>query len=61
MDGVWQDILAAVVALVAVAWLIRRRTRRRAPGCDSCASGEASPGGVSEEKIVPVSSLRSRR
>ncbi|MFM7230588.1 MAG: FeoB-associated Cys-rich membrane protein [bacterium] len=38
-----QDAVAALVALVAAAWLVRRALRRRAEGagCEGCPSAEA--------------------
>jgi hypothetical protein len=63
----WQDLAAGAVAVAAVAWLIRRRLRRRVrvtPYCGDCAAcaperpapadRAARPGG---RTVVPLSEL----
>lgn len=40
MSAGWQDVLVALAALGAAAWLLRRRLRKRREGavCDRCAA-----------------------
>jgi hypothetical protein len=40
MSATWQDLIAALAALIAGAWLFQRwRAKRRAKvGCDTCAA-----------------------
>ena len=40
MLGIWQDVLVAAAAVAAVAWLVRRRLKKK-QSCDDCALAEA--------------------
>lgn len=50
MLAYWQDVVAALAALAALVWYMRRRARARGPACEGCPAGAS--------RIVPVSSLR---
>jgi hypothetical protein len=65
MGTLWQDALVTVAAAAALGWLVANRIRRRkAGGCSSCPSAELhSPAARRDPapKIVPASSLRSKK
>lgn len=66
-----QDLLVAVLALGALAWLVRRRLRRRArltPFCDECpgcgparAGGPVAPPPAARSDLIPISRITGRR
>jgi len=66
-----QDVVAALLALAALAWLVRRRLRRRArptPLCDECpgcapARGAArtTPLPLRRDDLIPLSRITGRR
>jgi hypothetical protein len=70
MTGLWlQDLAAGLLALVALAWLVRRAVRRRAratpfcgecPGCATSADPHAGPAGPVREGFVPLSEFGGR-
>lgn len=64
----WQDAAVAAVAALALAWLVRRRLRRRrlpAPMCDDCPACAARtatrrPAPARGVRLVSVSELTRR-
>lgn len=50
MAGAWQDVVVAAAAASALAWLIRRRLKKKR-GCADCALAEAMTRGPA--KPVP--------
>jgi hypothetical protein len=65
----FQDLLVAVLALAAVAWLVRRRLRQRerpTPFCGDCPGCRPAhhlpvPPPVRRDDLIPVSRLTGRR
>lgn len=50
MSGLgWQDLVVALLAAGALAWLVRRRLKRKSVGCENCVrnleSGPLAGGG----------------
>lgn len=39
MSALWQDVLAGVTAVAALAYLVRRRLRVRGAACEGCEAG----------------------
>lgn len=59
MSGLgWQDALVTLAALGALAWLVRRRLRRKSAGCEDCIrtaveARDARTGAT----VIPIASL----
>ena len=65
-----QDVVAAVLALAALAWLVRRRLRRKArptPFCEECPGCAPARGGTHvttvtrHDDLIPISRITGRR
>jgi hypothetical protein len=54
MDLGWQDAAVAMLAGIAVAWLVTRRLRARGrPGCEDCPGCAPARGGAAHRAAAP--------
>jgi hypothetical protein len=65
-----QDGIVAALTLLALAWLVRRRVRRRArptplceecPGCAPARGAARVPAPVRRDDLIPISRITGRR
>ena len=65
-----QDVVVAALTLLALAWLVRRRLRRRArltplceecPGCAPARSSTRGAAPVRRDDLIPIARITGRR